>query len=104
LKRWPSPPTRCATSPLARLALTDDEVAELAPQLSKILEYAEHVGEVAAEDVPATTHPFPLHNVLRPDEPRPSLARDEVLAGAPRSSRTASRCPASWRRRRRCRS
>jgi aspartyl-tRNA(Asn)/glutamyl-tRNA(Gln) amidotransferase subunit C len=68
---------------LARLALTDEEVAELAPQLSKILEYAEHVGEVAAEDVPATTHPFPLHNVLRPDEPRPSLARDEVLAGAP---------------------
>jgi aspartyl-tRNA(Asn)/glutamyl-tRNA(Gln) amidotransferase subunit C len=68
---------------LARLALTDEEVAELAPQLSKILEYAEHVGEVAAADVPATTHPFPLHNVLRPDEPRPSLSRDEVLAGAP---------------------
>jgi aspartyl-tRNA(Asn)/glutamyl-tRNA(Gln) amidotransferase subunit C len=68
---------------LARLALTDDEVGELAPQLSKILEYAEHVGEVATEDVVPTTHPFPLNNVLRPDEPRPSLSRDEVLAGAP---------------------
>jgi aspartyl-tRNA(Asn)/glutamyl-tRNA(Gln) amidotransferase subunit C len=68
---------------LARLALTDEEVAELAPQLSKILEYAEHVGEVAAEDVAPTTHPFPLHNVLRPDEPQPSLSRDDVLAGAP---------------------
>ncbi len=68
---------------LARLALTDDEVDELAPQLSKILEYAEHVGEVAAHDVVPTTHPFPLHNVMRPDEPRPSLARDEVLAAAP---------------------
>lgn len=68
---------------LARLALSDDEVAELAPQLSAILDYAQQVGEVAAEDVPASTHPFPLHNVLRADERRPSLSRDEVLAGAP---------------------
>lgn len=68
---------------LARLALSDDEVNELSPQLSKILEYAEQVGEAAAEDVPATTHPFPLHNVLRDDEPRPSLDRDALLAQAP---------------------
>jgi aspartyl-tRNA(Asn)/glutamyl-tRNA(Gln) amidotransferase subunit C len=68
---------------LARLAVTDDEVAELAPQLSAILEYAEQVGEVAAEDVPPTTHPFAPTNVSRPDEPRPSLRRDEVLAMAP---------------------
>lgn len=68
---------------LARLALTDGEVAALAPQLSAILGYAEQVGEVAAEDVPASTHPFPLRNVLRADEPRPSLPREEVLRGAP---------------------
>jgi aspartyl-tRNA(Asn)/glutamyl-tRNA(Gln) amidotransferase subunit C len=68
---------------LARLALTDDEVAALAPQLSKILDYAEHVGEVAAEDVEPTVHPFALANVTRPDERRPSLSREDVLAGAP---------------------
>jgi aspartyl-tRNA(Asn)/glutamyl-tRNA(Gln) amidotransferase subunit C len=68
---------------LARLALSDDEVARLAPQLSDILGYAEKVGEVAAEDVPASTHPFPLRNVMRPDERRPSLPREDVLAGAP---------------------
>ncbi len=68
---------------LARLSLDDDEVARLAPQLSKILEYAEQVGEVAAEDVPATSHPYPLSNVTRPDEARPSLAREELLAAAP---------------------
>ena len=68
---------------LARLALTDDEVAHLAPQLSAILGYAEQVGEVAAEDVPATTHPFGLHNVLRPDVRRESLPREDVLAAAP---------------------
>jgi len=68
---------------LARLALTDDEVAALAPQLSAILGYAEQVGEVAADEVAATTHPFALADVTRPDERAPSLPREEVLAGAP---------------------
>lgn len=68
---------------LARLALSDDEVAALAPQLSEILGYAEQVSEVAAEHVEPTTHPFAPTDVLRADEPRPSLPRDAVLAGAP---------------------
>lgn len=68
---------------LARLAVTDDEVSTFAPQLSGILELAEQVGEVAADDVPPTTHPFALTNVTRPDEPRPSLPREDVLAMAP---------------------
>jgi aspartyl-tRNA(Asn)/glutamyl-tRNA(Gln) amidotransferase subunit C len=68
---------------LARLALTDTEVTDLAPQLSAILDYAEQVGEVAAADVEPTVHPFALSNVTRADESRPSLARDRVLAGAP---------------------
>jgi aspartyl-tRNA(Asn)/glutamyl-tRNA(Gln) amidotransferase subunit C len=68
---------------LARLALTDDEVTELAPQLSKILEYAETVGEVAAVDVEPLTHPFPLRNVMRTDELRPSLPRELLLSQAP---------------------
>ncbi|MFU8839469.1 MAG: Asp-tRNA(Asn)/Glu-tRNA(Gln) amidotransferase subunit GatC [Nitriliruptoraceae bacterium] len=68
---------------LARLALTDDEVAALAPQLSAILGYAEQVGEVAADEVEPTTHPFALADVTRPDEPAPSLSREDVLAGAP---------------------
>ncbi len=68
---------------LARLALSDDEVADLAPQLSEILGYAEQVGEVAADEVPPTVHPFALKDVTRPDEPRPSLRREDILAGAP---------------------
>jgi aspartyl-tRNA(Asn)/glutamyl-tRNA(Gln) amidotransferase subunit C len=68
---------------LARLAVTDDEVAAFAPQLSAILDYARQVGEVAAENVPPTTHPFALTNVARPDEPSPSLPREDVLAMAP---------------------
>ena len=68
---------------LARLALRDDEIDALAPELSSILGYAEQVGAVAAEDVESTTHPFPLENVTRADETRPSLPRADVLAGAP---------------------
>lgn len=68
---------------LARLALTDDEVHGLARDLSSILGYAEQVGEVAADDVPATTHPFGLSNVLRADVRRDSLPRQDILAAAP---------------------
>jgi aspartyl-tRNA(Asn)/glutamyl-tRNA(Gln) amidotransferase subunit C len=69
---------------LARLALSDAEIEALAPQLSAILGYAEQVAEVAAADVAPTTHPFALADVTRPDDPAPSLARDDVLAGAPK--------------------
>ena len=70
---------------LARLAVTDEEVEALAPELNAILGYAEQVGEVAADDVPPTVHPVPLENVLREDVPGEVLDRDELLAGAPES-------------------
>jgi aspartyl-tRNA(Asn)/glutamyl-tRNA(Gln) amidotransferase subunit C len=68
---------------LARLDLTDDEKARLREQLGVILEAAARVQEVAAEDVPPTAYAIPRSNVLREDEPRPSLPREEALAGAP---------------------
>jgi aspartyl-tRNA(Asn)/glutamyl-tRNA(Gln) amidotransferase subunit C len=68
---------------LARLALTDDEIDGLAPELNAILTYAEQVGEVAASEVAPTTHPYPLFNVVRDDVPGEVLDRDELLAGAP---------------------
>jgi aspartyl-tRNA(Asn)/glutamyl-tRNA(Gln) amidotransferase subunit C len=68
---------------LARLALTDEEVESLRSQLSDILAYAEKVGEVAAFDVPPTDHAYPLRNVFRVDEPRPSLTVEEALSTAP---------------------
>lgn len=70
---------------LARLSLDDDEVARLAGQLSDILAYAEQVGEVAADDVPPTSHPFDLSNVFRPDEAREGLLREAALSGAPQA-------------------
>jgi aspartyl-tRNA(Asn)/glutamyl-tRNA(Gln) amidotransferase subunit C len=68
---------------LARLAVTDEEVEALAPELNAILGYAEQVGEVAAADVEPTVHPIPLSNVWREDVPGEVLDRDELLAQAP---------------------
>jgi aspartyl-tRNA(Asn)/glutamyl-tRNA(Gln) amidotransferase subunit C len=68
---------------LARLNLSDEEKARLREQLGVILEAAARVQEVAAEDVPPTSYAVPRSNVLRADEPRPCLSRDEALAGAP---------------------
>jgi aspartyl-tRNA(Asn)/glutamyl-tRNA(Gln) amidotransferase subunit C len=68
---------------LARLALTPDEKERFGRQLSLILEHAAKVGEVAAEDIPATSHPVPRANVYRPDEVRPGLSHEQALATAP---------------------
>jgi aspartyl-tRNA(Asn)/glutamyl-tRNA(Gln) amidotransferase subunit C len=68
---------------LARIDLTDAELDRLAGQLGVVLDAVARVGEVAADDIPPTSHPLPLTNVERPDEPRPSLTAQEALAGAP---------------------
>jgi aspartyl-tRNA(Asn)/glutamyl-tRNA(Gln) amidotransferase subunit C len=68
---------------LARIDATDDELDRLAGQLAQILDAVDRVGEVAAADVPPMSHPLPLTNVTRPDEPRPGLTAAEALAGAP---------------------
>lgn len=78
---------------LARIALSDEEVAGLASQLSDILAYAEQVGEVAAGDVAPTSHPYPLAGVARADVPGPSLAQDEALANAPAAEDGRFRVP-----------
>ena len=69
---------------LARIELTDDELAHLAPQLDVILTSVADVSDVAADDIPPTSHALPLTNVFRPD----------------RSSRRC-RWPTSWPARRR---
>jgi len=68
---------------LARLKLTDDELDTYAAQLDVIIGAVARVSEVAAEDVPPTSHSVPLTNVFRPDEPRPGLTAEEALSGAP---------------------
>ena len=78
---------------LARLKLTDEEKALFRAQLGAILEHAAKVSEVAAADVPPTSHPLPRSNVLRADEPRPSLSREAALASAPEVESNRVRVP-----------
>lgn len=68
---------------LARLTLTDDELDVFTEQLAAVLDHAADVEALDVADVPPTSHPYPLRNVLRDDEVGPSLDRDEVLAAAP---------------------
>ena len=68
---------------LARLAVTEQELDMFAGQLDVILQSVARVGEVAAVDIPPTSHSVPLTNVLRDDVVVPGLTRDAVLSGAP---------------------
>jgi aspartyl-tRNA(Asn)/glutamyl-tRNA(Gln) amidotransferase subunit C len=78
---------------LARIELTAAELAHLAPQLEVILESVAHVADVAAEDIPPSSHALPLTNVFRADVVRPSLPLADVLAGAPAAELDRFRVP-----------
>ena len=78
---------------LARIDLRPEELDRLAGQLDVILDAVATVSELAKDDVPATSHPMPLTNVTRPDEPRPCLTPAEALAGAPETAEQRFRVP-----------
>jgi aspartyl-tRNA(Asn)/glutamyl-tRNA(Gln) amidotransferase subunit C len=68
---------------LARLELTEEEVARMSTELSDVLTHIEKIGELDLVGVPPTTHVVEVSNALRPDEPEPSLPREVALANAP---------------------
>jgi aspartyl-tRNA(Asn)/glutamyl-tRNA(Gln) amidotransferase subunit C len=79
---------------LARIDLTPHELDRMAGQLDVILQSVATVSDlVAGDDVPATSHPMPLTNVTRPDEPRPGLSAEQALAGAPEVEEQRFRVP-----------
>jgi aspartyl-tRNA(Asn)/glutamyl-tRNA(Gln) amidotransferase subunit C len=78
---------------LARMAVTEEELDVFAGQLDVILGAVARVGEVAADDIPPTSHVVELVNVLRPDVVVPSLPRADVLAGAPAAEEDRFRVP-----------
>ena len=68
---------------LSRLAVTEEELDRFAGQLDVILQSVARIGEVAADDIPPTSHSVPLTNVYRDDVVTPSLSQAEALSGAP---------------------
>lgn len=68
---------------LSRLELSDAELDSFAQQLTDILDHVQAVSEVAADDVPAMSHPTAITNVYRDDVVTPGLTPQQALDQAP---------------------
>ena len=68
---------------LARLELSDEEVARMAEELSHVLDHIEKIRELELKDVLPTSHVVDVAAPLRADQPTESLSRDAVLKSAP---------------------
>ena len=68
---------------LARLSLTTDELERFTGQLAAILGHAQDVAALDLDGVEPMDHPVPLRDVVRADEVRGTLDRDEILSQAP---------------------
>ena len=68
---------------LARISLSRDEEQKLSAQLGNILGYIEKLKEADVSGVEPTAHAFPLVNVTRTDEVRPSISNEDALRNAP---------------------
>ena len=78
---------------LARLDLAPDELDHLAGQLDAIAGFVAKVSEVAADDIPPTSHSLPLTNVFRRDELRAGLTQEQALDQAPAAEDGRFRVP-----------
>lgn len=78
---------------LARLTLTEAQLDEFTGQLADILGHAQDVAALDLADVPPTSHPLPIENVLRPDVVTEVSDRDEILAAAPQAEDGQFRVP-----------
>lgn len=79
---------------LARLAISDEEVATFTAQLDSIIQFAEQLNELDTTGVKPTSHVLDMKNVLREDKSEPGLPREEVLKNAPDHEDGQIRVPA----------
>ncbi|MDB4018289.1 Asp-tRNA(Asn)/Glu-tRNA(Gln) amidotransferase subunit GatC [Aquiluna sp.] len=71
---------------LSRILVTDQEVEQLAGELSVIVDSVAMVTKAISGDVAATSHPIPMANVYREDVILPSLSQEQALSAAPDSA------------------
>ena len=72
---------------LARIALTEEEIARFTDQLSVVLDAVERLKTVDTADIPPSASTLPLENVQRDDVIRPGLSLEQALANAPKGGR-----------------
>ncbi len=68
---------------LARLSLSDEEVAMFTGQMGDILAYVEKLNELNTDGIVPTSHAVPMENAFRDDVVRPSIGVENALANAP---------------------
>ncbi len=68
---------------LARLSLSDEEVAMFTGQMGDILAYVEKLNELNTDGIVPTSHAVPMENAFRDDVVRPSIGVEKALANAP---------------------
>ena len=78
---------------LAQLALSEDELDAFTSQLAAVLDHAADLEALNVDDVEPSTHPFPLKNVLRIDDPGEVFAIEEVIELAPEVEEGQFRVP-----------
>lgn len=78
---------------LARLRISDEEVARFAEQLSSILGYVEKLSELDTDDVVPTAHVHAMCNVLRSDEAHEARAVEQAMHNAPDSQADMFKVP-----------
>ncbi|MGA7206002.1 MAG: Asp-tRNA(Asn)/Glu-tRNA(Gln) amidotransferase subunit GatC [Specibacter sp.] len=79
---------------LAHIEMSDDELDRMANELAVIVDSVKSVSEAAGADIPATSHPIPLTNVMREDVVGHVLSAEEALSGAPDSADGRFKVPA----------
>lgn len=68
---------------LARLELSEPEIDRQTDRINALLDHFEALQKLDLEGIEPTSHSFPIANVMREDEPRPSLDREDALSNAP---------------------
>ena len=79
---------------LAHIEMNDSELDRMATELAVIVDSVKSVSEAAGADVPVTSHPIPLTNVMREDVVGHVLTVDQALSGAPDSADGRFKVPA----------
>ncbi len=74
---------------LAKLNLSEEELATMTKQLDTILSYVSKLDELDTTKVAPTTHAFSINNAFREDEVQESLPRDKALANGPKVNEEA---------------
>ena len=79
---------------LAHIEMTEEELRSMAKELDLVVDSVASVSEAAGPDVPATSHPIPLHNVFREDVVGETLTPEESLGNAPDAAEGKFKVPA----------